>query len=117
MYQDKITLCASSAYERKYYLNEDFAALPQSIQDELKIMCVLFTEDVGGILTLSFEEDGAGVDRFSTMEYLIFGPNDQVTLQGFAPEACLVCDGNPYLLPSDSVQVRYETNLVRTITL
>ena len=58
MYQDKITLCASSAYERKYYLNEDFATLPQSIQDELKIMCVLFTEDVGGILTLSFEEDG-----------------------------------------------------------
>ena len=58
MYQDKITLCASSAYERKYYLNEDFAALPQSIQDELKIMCVLFTEDIGGVLSLEFEEDG-----------------------------------------------------------
>ena len=68
-------------------------------------------------IAVSFEEDGAGVDRFSNMEYLIFGPNDQVTLQGFAPEACLVCDGNPYLLPSDSVQVRYETDLVRTITL
>ena len=27
-------------------------------KDELKIMCVLFTEDVGGILTLMFEEDG-----------------------------------------------------------
>ena len=58
MYQDKITLCASSAYERKYYLNEDFSALPQSIQDELKIMCVLFTEDIGGVLSLEFEEDG-----------------------------------------------------------
>ena len=58
MYQDKITLCASSAYERKYYLNEDFASLPQSIQDELKIMCVLFTEEIGGVLTLCFEEDG-----------------------------------------------------------
>jgi len=58
MYQDVIVLCGSNAYEQKYYLNEDFAGLPQSIKDELKIMCVLFTEDVGGILTLSFEEDG-----------------------------------------------------------
>ena len=58
MYQDTIVLCGSSAYEQKYYLNEDFASLPQTIKDELKIMCVLFTEDVGGILTLLFEEDG-----------------------------------------------------------
>lgn len=58
MYQDVVVLCASSAYEKKYYLNEDFEGLPQGIKDELKIMCVLFTEDVGGVLTLSFEEDG-----------------------------------------------------------
>ena len=58
MYQESIVLCGSSAYEQKYYLNEDFAGLPQTIKDELKIMCVLFTEDVGGILTLLFEEDG-----------------------------------------------------------
>ncbi len=58
MYQDAVVLCASSAYEKKYYLNEDFEGLPQGIKDELKIMCVLFTEDVGGVLTLSFEEDG-----------------------------------------------------------
>ena len=58
MYQDTIVLCGSSAYEQKYYLNEDFESLPQTIKDELKIMCVLFTEDVGGILTLMFEEDG-----------------------------------------------------------
>ena len=58
MYQDTIVLCGSSAYEQKYYLNENFEGLPQAIKDELKIMCVLFTEDVGGILTLMFEEDG-----------------------------------------------------------
>lgn len=58
MYQDTIVLCGSNAYEKKYYLNEDFEGLPQSVKDELKIMCVLFTEDVGGILTLVFEEDG-----------------------------------------------------------
>lgn len=58
MYQDRVVLCASNAYERKYYINPDFSSLPSSIQDELKIMCVLFTEEVGGVLSLVFEEDG-----------------------------------------------------------
>lgn len=58
MYQERVTLCGASAYERKYYLNEDFEGLPETIQNELKIACVLYTEDVGGILTLEFDEDG-----------------------------------------------------------
>lgn len=58
MYSDKVVLCASSSYEQKYYLNEDFNALPESVKEELKIMCVLYTEDVGGILTLEFDEEG-----------------------------------------------------------
>lgn len=58
MYQDKVILCASSAYEKKFYINEDFEVLPEQIKQELKIMCVLFTEDVGGVLSLEFEEDG-----------------------------------------------------------
>lgn len=58
MYQDNVILCASSAYEQKYYLNEDFKALPDTIKEELQIMCVLYTEDIGGILTLQYEEDG-----------------------------------------------------------
>ena len=32
--------------------------LPESIKDELKIMCVLYTEDIGGVLTLFFDEGG-----------------------------------------------------------
>ena len=55
---DKETLCVSNAYQKKYYLNEHFQGLPQAIKDELKIMCVLYTEDVGGILELYFDEDG-----------------------------------------------------------
>ena len=51
-------LCASSAYEEKYYLNEDFVKMPESIKEELQIMCVLFTADVGGILTMEFDEEG-----------------------------------------------------------
>ena len=58
MYQDRVVLCGANSYEEKYYLNPDFDQLPQSIKDELKIMCVLYVHDVGGILTLVFEEDG-----------------------------------------------------------
>ena len=58
MYQDKVVLCGANSYEKKYYLNPDFESLPSDIQDELKIMCVLYTEDVGGILTLVFDEEG-----------------------------------------------------------
>lgn len=58
MYQDRIVLCAASAYEKKFYLNPDFQSLPSSIKDELKIMCVLFTEEVGGVLSLVYDEDG-----------------------------------------------------------
>ena len=58
MYEDKIVLCGANAYEKKYYFNEQFKAIPQSIKDELHIICVLFTEEVGGIFTLVFDEDG-----------------------------------------------------------
>ena len=51
-------LCASSAYEEKYYLNKAFQGLPENIKEELKILCVLFTADVGGILSLVFDEEG-----------------------------------------------------------
>jgi hypothetical protein len=57
MCEEKV-LCASSAYEEKYYFNEAFSGLPKGIQEELKILCVLFTEEVGGIFTLSFDEAG-----------------------------------------------------------
>lgn len=52
-------LCASSAYEQKYYLNPEFDGLPTQIKEELNIMCVLFTEDVGGIIELVYDETGS----------------------------------------------------------
>jgi len=52
-------LCGANSYEQKYYLNPDFDNLPDHIKDELKIMCVLYTHDVGGVLTLVYEEDGS----------------------------------------------------------
>ena len=59
MYQDNITLCGASAYEQKYYLNPRYASLPSAIQDELQIMAVTMTEDVGGVFTMEFDEDGS----------------------------------------------------------
>lgn len=58
MDENRVVLCASSKYEEKYYLNPQFDKLPDAIKDELKIMCVLFTEDIGGILTMEYDEDG-----------------------------------------------------------
>ena len=58
MYQENVIICASSKYEEKYYLNEDFENLPEAIQRELRIMCILFTEEIGGILTLEFDSEG-----------------------------------------------------------
>ncbi len=55
---EEVILCASSAYDKKFYLNEEFSKLPDEIKDDLKIMCVLFTEEVGGILKLVFDEEG-----------------------------------------------------------
>ena len=55
---DKVVLCGANSYEQKYYFNEEFQSLPQSVKDELHIMCVLFTEDVGGILMVVYDENG-----------------------------------------------------------
>ncbi len=56
--KENVVLCGANSYEQKYYFNQDFNVLPASIKEELQIMCVLFTEDVGGVLTLEFNEDG-----------------------------------------------------------
>lgn len=58
MIEEKVVLCGANSYEEKYYLNEDFAGLPEQIKQELQIMCVLYTADIGGVLMLEFEEDG-----------------------------------------------------------
>ena len=68
MFEEKIVLCVSNSYEKKYYLNDDFQSLPQQVKDELKIMCVMYTEDVGGALTLKFDEEGTLIFEASADE-------------------------------------------------
>ena len=35
MYQENVVLCGASAYEQKYYFNQDFDSLPESVKQEL----------------------------------------------------------------------------------
>ena len=55
---EEMVLCAASSYEQKYYLNPEFESLPEAVKQELQIMCVLYTADVGGVLILVFDENG-----------------------------------------------------------
>lgn len=56
--RERVVLCGASSYHEKYYLNQAFSSLPEQIRRELQVMCVLFTEDVGGTLLLEFAPDG-----------------------------------------------------------
>ena len=58
MYNEKVVLCGANSYEEKFYFNPDFDQLPEAVQEELRIMCVLYVHDVGGILALVFDEEG-----------------------------------------------------------
>ncbi len=57
-YEDGLVLCGASSYNKKFYFNEDFDLVPKQVKDELKIMCVLFTEDVGGTIQLIYDDEG-----------------------------------------------------------
>ena len=68
MYQEQVVVCGASAYEQKYYFNPDFDSLPEEVKKELQVMCVLFTEENGGILTLQFDEEGSLQFRTQALE-------------------------------------------------
>lgn len=51
---DKI-LCACSVYNNKYWFNPKYEKIPISVKNELKTICVLFVEKVGGIISFRFD--------------------------------------------------------------
>lgn len=59
MNEKNVVLCGSNAYEKEILPESGFQGLPLMVKNELKIMCVTFTEDVGGILTMEFDEKGS----------------------------------------------------------
>lgn len=68
MDETRVVLCGASTYEQKYYFNPEFASLPQTIQDEIKIICVIFTSQISSVFTMEFDKEG-------NLE-LIVQPND-----------------------------------------
>ena len=56
--EDNKVLCGANSYEEKFYLNPVYEVLPQQVKDELKILCVLFVNEVGGIIILEFNDRG-----------------------------------------------------------
>lgn len=64
-----MVLCGSNGYERKYYFNEAFTSLPEAVRRELQVMCVWFTEECGGILTMEFDQEGRLEFKHITSEY------------------------------------------------
>ena len=55
---ERRVLCGASYYEQKFYLNPVYEVLPEQVKNELKILCVLFVQDVSGIIMLEFNDDG-----------------------------------------------------------
>ena len=54
----RVVLCGASAYDQKYYYNDKFDALPEQVKEDLHIICVLFTEEIGGVFTIGFTPMG-----------------------------------------------------------
>ena len=57
-YDQGVILAVSNSYDKLYYFNEDFDALPEAIQKEIQIMMVMHPEEVGGMLIMGFDVDG-----------------------------------------------------------
>ncbi len=54
----RLVLCGASAYSESYFFNGDIYRLPESVQDELRTISILFTQDAGGTFYLCFNEEG-----------------------------------------------------------
>ena len=57
--EESRVLCGANAYREKYYFDPAYARLPQRVQEELKILCVTFAEEISGTILLRFSADGS----------------------------------------------------------
>ncbi len=53
-----IVICGANAYEEKYFFNDKFKDIPNSIQEDLRTITILFTQEVGGIFTICYDDNG-----------------------------------------------------------
>lgn len=77
--------------------------------------------DKNGVINLSdsiivtFDKNDEGISKFGNCSYLLFGEGDEIELSGFSKEACVICDGNPYLLNQRKLVIKYVKNAVYSL--
>ena len=54
----KRVLCGANSYIEKYFFNPRFQNLPEEVQESLQKIAVVYTEEIGGIFILQFDEEG-----------------------------------------------------------
>ena len=47
----------SNSYSKKFFINPIYDKIPKQVKDEIQILCVTYTVDVGGILVMFFDDD------------------------------------------------------------
>ncbi|MDR0963695.1 MAG: DUF6145 family protein [Clostridium sp.] len=58
MNTERIVICAANAYKQSYYFNPMLHRIPAAIQEELRTISILFTQEVGGVFAIWCEPDG-----------------------------------------------------------
>lgn len=64
---------------------------------------------------VSMEDDDAGFTGWRTGGQLLLTAEDALRLDELRDDVCVVADGNPYLLPSGSVTLHYEPDVIRVL--
>ena len=77
MCQENVVLCAASAYEQKFYLNEDFADLPEGITEE----DILYDEIGSGLKIKQLQRERAELFESLEMYYRVFFLGDTTGLE------------------------------------
>lgn len=54
----QVLLCINS-YEEKYYINQEFSGIPEKVIRELLEIASDFIQEIGGVLTISFLQEGS----------------------------------------------------------
>lgn len=55
---ERKVLAAASYAEQKYFLEPEFQALTESIQEEVRVICVVLAQKLGCTFLMGFNEDG-----------------------------------------------------------
>ena len=56
---EKTVLAAASYEKQKYFLEKKFEALPESIRDEVKIICVMLAQKLCCTFVMGFDAEGS----------------------------------------------------------